>query len=60
MKKLYGFSLLVGFQRLAALKLVALHFLSPLTVFRLKSVFTMHIDEGFMQSDFCNGGKGEI
>lgn len=56
-EKPYGFSLLDGFQRLAALKLVALYFFSPLPVFRLGNVFTTCIDKGLMQSDFFSGEK---
>lgn len=57
-KNLTLFSLFDGFQGFAALKLEALHFFPPLPVFRLSSAFTMHRDEGFMQSDFCSGEKG--
>lgn len=47
-----------GFQGLAALELERHCTFFLLPVFRLKSTFTVHIDEGFMQSGFCNGGKG--
>lgn len=50
-----SFSVFDGFQGFAALKLEALHFFSPLPVFRLKSTFTMHVDGGFVQSDFHSG-----